>query len=89
MCGEKAGMAAAGCGIVGSPPHVRGKVAILVSRDEIRRITPACAGKSAITASLGTHLAGSPPHVRGKVEALHHGRAQRGITPACAGKRQT
>ena len=46
MCGEKESMGAGTNGKVGSPPHVRGKVAVQSSNSHQFRITPACAGKS-------------------------------------------
>ena len=46
MCGEKFYVDEVLPGDTGSPPHVRGKVISLSSGLYIRRITPACAGKS-------------------------------------------
>ena len=46
MCEEKAFVESGiACGR-GSPPHVRGKVLVTDRAGDIRRITPACAGKS-------------------------------------------
>ena len=47
MCGEKTVYINSGGGDVGSPPHVRGKEIIRPEKGDYRRITPACAGKSA------------------------------------------
>ena len=46
MCGEKAVFDMCSCHSLGSPPHVRGKVACKVQAVCYEGITPACAGKS-------------------------------------------
>ena len=46
MCGEKCGYRLPFRSIVGSPPHVRGKVKVGLFVGHSVRITPACAGKS-------------------------------------------
>ena len=46
MCGEKWLGLIDVYGVMGSPPHVRGKVQIPEYIGGQRRITPACAGKS-------------------------------------------
>ena len=46
MCGEKATFAAAKVLRGGSPPRVRGEVAIVFLTEFCDRITPACAGRS-------------------------------------------
>ena len=53
VCGEK--MPAVGdlVKVEGSPPRVRGKVALLISWAFVFRITPACAGKSCTAYKLG------------------------------------
>ena len=45
MCGEKAVFDMCSCHSLGSPPHVRGKVACKVQAVCYEGITPACAGK--------------------------------------------
>ena len=51
MCGEKHGVPVSLRCSAGSPPHVRGKALCRSRLLPIRRITPACAGKSACAAS--------------------------------------
>ncbi len=46
MCGENRSMAALNRKKAGSPPHVRGKLFVLVSKLADDGITPACAGKT-------------------------------------------
>ena len=46
MRGEDYIVYACGVGIVGSPPHARGRLASAEPVDAILRITPACAGKT-------------------------------------------
>ena len=46
-CGEKAGIRAVGLGRWGSPPRMQGKVKCFLKNLPSKRITPACAGKSA------------------------------------------
>ena len=45
MCGEKLNALLVAGSLMGSPPHVRGKVPEYLGGDRIMRITPACAGK--------------------------------------------
>ena len=45
MCGEKEDVVGNVVGLVGSPPHVRGKVRLDLCQLVHERITPACAGK--------------------------------------------
>ena len=52
MCGEKAVFDMCSCHSLGSPPHVRGKVACKVQAVCYEGITPACAGKSVRTCTL-------------------------------------
>ena len=52
MCGEKAGRKEAQQPTEGSPPHVRGKDAGPVVQGAVQGITPAYAGKRAISAAL-------------------------------------
>ena len=70
----------------GSPPHARGRRAILIIREIKLRITPACAGK--------TYVSGVPdpqgpdhPRMRGEdVPIVPSPAYSIRITPACAGK---
>ena len=66
MCGEKPQTLSLERGIDGSPPHVRGKVALCYEFPAVDRITPACAGKSWYPSKPICTFQGSPPHVRGK-----------------------
>ena len=52
MCGEKLMPPLLGFGLTGSPPHVRGKDAGPVVQGAVQGITPAYAGKRAISAAL-------------------------------------
>ena len=61
MCGEKLGSAALSAAEGGSPPHVRGKVALGLYAKLGLRITPACAGKSWVNRQF---LRGSWDHPR-------------------------
>ena len=45
LCGEKIVISNDGCFAMGSPPPMRGKVFRLLHPSEMRRITPAYAGK--------------------------------------------
>ena len=67
MCGEKSCCGFHTASILGSPPHVRGKVRLCRHRSPCSRITPACAGKSTHKDMTTEDNMGSPPHVRGKV----------------------
>ena len=87
MCGEKGWPCAMPAAAPGSPPHVRGKVQSWITATWIRRITPACAGKSPLRCPERIFQLGSPPHVRGKVQEFNSSLVEVGITPACAGKR--
>ena len=72
----------------GSPPHTRGKVFMDCISVQVRRITPAHAGKSFMSALFGSGGIGSPPHTRGKVYSGTLNALQARITPAHAGKRK-
>ena len=61
MCGEKNWQQMASCPLIGSPPHVRGKVKAHVDGLLQLRITPACAGKRASRIQLSN---GSKDHPR-------------------------
>ena len=86
MCGEKCNIRVNNRGLLGSPPRVRGKVAIFVVTAKAHRITPACAGKSFTGMLPLSGRLGSPPRVRGKDYAEKVSEVLGRITPACAGK---
>ena len=86
MCGEKWVLPDGAGNVQGSPPRVRGKAAIPIQFNVVRRITPACAGKSARHIFIIHCSAGSPPRVRGKGQLRAATAVYTGITPACAGK---
>ena len=48
MCGEQASIAAFCKSLIGSPPRVRGTEEVHAKVDTYNRITPACAGNSAL-----------------------------------------
>ena len=48
MCGEKVPVTSAFMAVSGSPPHVRGKVFLVILQHLHGGITPAYAGKSAV-----------------------------------------
>ena len=86
ICGEKLFPASLLAVRVGSPPHMRGKGAAVVTYNHVHRITPAYAGKSCIV----LHDAGpSRDHPRICGEKLLFplpARSETWITPAYAGK---
>ena len=67
MCGEKHRPGALEHSGGGSPPRVRGKVALTLDVDEIAGITPACAGKSFFGYLVGT-FSKDHPRVCGEKE---------------------
>ena len=52
VCGEKVLASIAAMSVAGSPPRVRGKVALHLTLSQGQRITPACAGKSAFSPAI-------------------------------------
>ena len=54
VCGEKGFWTSIPSGLVGSPPRMRGKVQTVCPLAHLRRITPACAGKSVRLSTLDT-----------------------------------
>ena len=60
MCGEKAGDASICGSVLGSPPHVRGKVARVLALGFGLGITPACAGKRYPSRVKALHPGGHP-----------------------------
>ena len=87
VCGEKHQQPKAATAGIGSPPRVRGKVQYRTSRSLSRRITPACAGKSAMLYFLPLLLRDHPRVCGEKVPKYLFIGAGCRITPACAGKR--
>ena len=69
MCGEKHWARWALAVMIGSPPHVRGKVAKNKEGQTGARITPACAGKSKGFCGLGK-LAADHPRMCGEKPQL-------------------
>ena len=65
MRGEKGMMQLGGGGCWGSPPHARGKDALLRAHRPLLRITPACAGKRFTHRPNGA-AAGDHPRMRGE-----------------------
>ena len=88
MCGEKDCRYDCSINVGGSPPRVRGKVSFETGLKAFTRITPACAGKSAIAGRFTHPSEGSPPRVRGKDHPGRYPASPLPITPACAGKRR-
>ena len=86
MCGKDPDLGTISKVSLGSPPHVRERLFFLCYGVQYSRITPACAGKTAMTGprSLNT---GDHPRMCGK-DAVTHGNGLLSIriTPACAGK---
>ena len=70
MCGEKEARQWPKKQVWGSPPHVRGKVGMSESSDELVRITPAYAGKSG-WASPAACMATDHPRICGEKITLH------------------
>ena len=85
-CGEKRSAARLRIVVLGSPPHMRGKVYIVKAVRLGERITPAHAGKRSKYVDICSALYGSPPHMRGKVSHIATIALYTGITPAHAGK---
>ena len=74
---------------MGSPPHMRGKEALMCILCDSRRITHAHAGKSEPDGTVHMHLEDHPPHMWGKGSCFSNSSNAVGITPAHAGKRIT
>ena len=72
--------------IPGSPPLTRGKAHKIAGVQDLRRITPAYAGKSPEFPARLASNPGSPPLTRGKEAVKTNRRHPHGITPAYAGK---
>ena len=89
VCGEKTCCSCSARTPTGSPPRMRGKERHLFPFPGLFGITPAYAGKSAISVIFIAFLLGSPPRMRGKVVDCDRGLHEYRITPAYAGKRST
>ena len=59
-CGEKKYSCTSRTSVLGSPPHMRGKVILLPSTPRANRITPAHAGKSILGRHLSFHVGDHP-----------------------------
>ena len=86
MCGEKRHPAVLVPVLVGSPPHVRGKVGNAALAVVAHRITPACAGKSGVSDGLAKVIRDHPRMCGEKYRLRYAIRVYPRITPACAGK---
>ena len=86
VCGEKPDVFSFSVQLVGSPPRVRGKVALLLPRAGCGGITPACAGKRPLE-NLTTSTARDHPRVCGeKTHDLLTVHLQEGSPPRVRGK---
>ena len=65
VCGEKVSSVLGGYEKAGSPPHMRGKGCVCIPETVIKRITPACAGKSRGWRSI-QKVSGDHPRVCGE-----------------------
>ena len=70
----------------GSPPRMRGKLAVYLHGVDAAGITPAHAGKTRAVRVKSPRRLGSPPRMRGKLYSHRLPANHRGITPAHAGK---
>ena len=86
VCGEKIQTKYTAAYTPGSPPHVRGKATRRCILQQLRGITPACAGKSRSLHARSSASLGSPPRMRGKAFPIAPTAFETGITPAYAGK---
>ena len=88
VCGEKRSPSRISGSIEGSPPRVRGEDGAQRKNERLRRITPACAGRSVHRATIHTATA-DHPRVCGEKSASWPAGWTRWITPACAGRSST
>ena len=86
MGGEKSISAPSWGPGTGSPPHGRGKAAVIIFALFSMGITPAWAGKSQQATECALSCLGSPPHGRGKDPTPANRKPCTRITPAWAGK---
>ena len=85
-CGEKADTGPGSSGIKGSPPRVRGKGVSLSGHISVKRITPACAGKSHVF-PRSAQVQWDHPRVCGeKKKAEEMGATTKGSPPRVRGK---
>ena len=86
VCGEKSVCWPLVCTIWGSPPRVRGKEGTNYTREDVIRITPACAGKSC-TASKQRPSTRDHPRVCGEKQKLNRTpMSAKGSPPRVRGK---
>ena len=85
-CGENLYKKGNKKGWMGSPPRMRGKLCAALSTTRAQRITPADAGKTAVSVNPSSSIYGSPPRMRGKHIRRENDACTGGITPADAGK---
>ena len=85
-CGEKIEYTGIHRVVLGSPPHMRGKVALLGEGQVKLGITLAYARKSETAAGHSIAGSGSPLRMRGKDICTMDDESGEGITPAYAGK---
>mgnify|MGYP006973066104 CR=1 FL=1 len=86
MCGEKAEAVKAAPWVLGSPPHVRGKVPLAGAALSMGWITPACAGKSVHRSGLH-RTEGDHPRMCGEKRVCRvRGRQLPGSPPHVRGK---
>ena len=86
MCGESAKELVRRCGVMGSPPRVRGKFLFSLFLGMLLRDHPRVCGESWPFVYDIVPLVGSPPRVRGKFLKSPAEATLFRITPACAGK---
>ena len=86
MCGEKSTSTISTAQTAGSPPHVRGKDSYHMKGMAADRITPACAGKSAIL-DFSLLLSRDHPRMCGeKLKRLRKAYKSKGSPPHVRGK---
>ena len=88
MCGEKTLAVQSSNSHQGSPPHVRGKASSWIKEGTENRITPACAGKSAMRVVLQLRLRDHPRMCGEKKSAINCGSFTLGSPPHVRGKVQ-
>ena len=86
VCGEKRRLNMLHTGGPGSPPRVRGKERKIVSYNVCRRITPACAGKSALLIKSAIPSKDHPRVCGEKLTLENHTTERGGSPPRVRGK---
>ena len=86
VCGEKRRKTGPVCGILGSPPRVRGKVDMGIEEAEVVGITPACAGKSRCRRRAGRRPWDHPRVCGEKTLAVQSSVEDQGSPPRVRGK---